>query len=160
MSDKTVKANPDYTNSAEKLTQAPEVKALLEKWEARLQEGGVALKEWMKIQEEHPLYKKWQDILFGGTALNLELRAAIDKHGGYQDVEKGEYALKMISYSTIYLIPKIKEHIKDFADKIIIEAVNEKALKGLVKGELVTKEQLALCSEKVKKASTYVIKVI
>ena len=160
MSDKTVKANPDYTNSAEKLTQSPEVKALLGTLSAANQAVTRFGKEWDEIAEAHPVYAAYKDAINIASDATKVLKASIDTYGGYQDILIGRYALKMISYSTTYLIPKIKEHIKDFADKIIIEAVNEKALKGLVKGELVTKEQLALCSEKKRKAAPYVIKVM
>lgn len=150
--------NPDYTASAVKLTNAPEVKALLDEWQAAKQLADEAQEQ---MQAE---LLKLPSVINFNTANDTvaEARATLEKtiieFGGFQDIEQGLYALQQVRKLTTYDADKIRKNISKYAD-VILSGVDTVKLKGLVKGGLVTPEQVAKCSE-VKESHRFVIDAV
>jgi hypothetical protein len=149
------KANPDYAASAVSLCNPPELLTEL----AILSDLQKALEA---KQAELATYK------IAGEIANLEnlinesnkcIRELIEEQGGYQDIEKGFYALQQRRKSFIYSTDLVKANLTKFASAIIEERVNDKALEGLLKGGLITNEQLASCVGETKETLAFIVRV-
>jgi len=147
--------NPDYSESAVKLVNPPEVKGLFDEWLAAKQLADEAQATLEKEIEALPSAVTKNVTLSTAITARATLEQAIVEFGGYQDVEQGLYALQQIRKLTTYDPVKIRKHIPDFADKILVQ-VDASRLKGLLKGGLVTQEQMDKCSE-VKESKRFVI---
>ena len=88
------------------------------------------------------------------------LRKAVEEHGSYQDVEAGEYALKQKCESTAYNAAAFETAFPQFAPAIVVMSIDETKLKGLIKGGLITEDDLslALVTIKTELAPAFIIK--
>ena len=131
-------ANRDYSKSAENLCNPKELSDKL----AAYHEAQSIRERVMVRLEQTP---DWQALRAQDKALTIieqDIRDAIDKSGGYQDLEKGHYALKYRRVSKSYKAEQFKAGFPKFAPAVIVESINVKALEGLLKGGLITEEQL------------------
>ena len=149
--------NPDYSASAVKLTNPPEVMDLLTKYH-RL--GNEIEKAQLEIDDCVPrdLLDKRKAIQNELSETDKSLRQAIDEFGSYQNLDYGEYALKQKRESITYKAELARQYLESKAlNMVLVESVNTKALDGLVKGGIVTLEQAKQCGE-VKETFAYIIK--
>lgn len=158
MNEKIKPKNPDYTASAVKLTNSPEVKGLFHEWLTAKDLANEAKEAFDKVTAELPEFDKAEQAiaLLKETIQNLE--AAIKEFGSYQDIEQGLYALRQKRQQISYDPQMVKEHIPDYADKILSQ-VDTTVLRGLITGKLVTKEQADKCAI-VKESVRFVIEAV
>ena len=153
----SVRMNPDYTASAVNLVNPPPVISGLKLMKDIM--ADIAMLE-AKIADCVPVELKGALIVaqanLDGVIKNI--KANIDAYGSYQDTEKGEYALKQRKESITYKPELVIETLESkLASLIIVNAVDTKALDGLVKGKLVSPEQARQCGE-IKETYAYIIK--
>lgn len=138
---KSTRKNTDYSASAVNLCNPPELQELL----ARLYEAqGNANEIKDRIDAAIPpeLLKASEQVRDTISALNTEIRAVIEKYGSYQDVINGAYAIKQRKVSRTYNAQPFETNYPQFAPAVIIKAVDTTKLNGLIKGGLLTEEQL------------------
>ncbi len=138
---KSTKRNTDYSASVVNLCNPAKLAELL----AHLYEAqGNAndIKDRIDATIPPELLKASAQIQDTISALNAEIRAAIEKYGSYQDVINGAYALKQRRVSKTYNAQPFETNYPQFAPAVIIKAVDTTKLNGLVKGGLLTEEQL------------------
>ncbi len=70
------------------------------------------------------------------------LRTIMDEQGSYQDVEAGMYAVKQRKVSISYDPQVFRAQYPDYAPAVIKETVDTTKLNGLIKGGLLTPEDL------------------
>lgn len=129
---------PDYTNSAENLCNPEEVKALLTRHFGL--KGSIA--EMEKELEADPAYRNLVNSQAQLLELEKEIKKAIETYGSYQDIEGGHYAVKYRRLKKGYHVEPFKKQYPQFIPAVVEEAINVKALEGLVKGNLITEEHL------------------
>ncbi len=153
------RANPDYTASAVKLTNPQSVNDLL----FRLMIVETALNatrlQMDQVLQEHAIV----ETALNATRLQAEeavakltwlVRTTIDSDGSYQDAEKGIYGVKQRKVSKEYDAQTFEARYPQFAPAVIIKAVNTAALNGLVKGGLLSEDELRLPSASAGKVIT------
>jgi hypothetical protein len=138
------KKNPTY--QAINQTNAPEVKEALnalylyEKELADIQDKiKAALPELIAERD------RWRDAVSCKTA---EIKELIQEHGSYQDAEAGEYALVYERKTPQYDAQAFKARYPQYVPAVIVEAVNAEALKGLIKGGLLSQPELEIHDER------------
>lgn len=131
---------PDYSASAEKLCNPPEVKTLLDK---------LHTEECFKAALEAELKEHCASIIEGiaksGLAiadLTKQIKEAVVAHGSYQSIETGEYAVMYRRMSKSFHVEPFKRLYEKYAPACIEEQINVKALEGLIKGQLLNPETL------------------
>ena len=153
----TEKRNPDYSGSAVLLTNPPQVMELLaqyhgeqkvlsmlrEKADASVPQG---------IKDGIALHTKMM------TDIDKAIHQAIDEFGSYQDIDKGEYALKQKRESIIYKPELVRQYAPSkVASFVLVESVDSKALDALVKAGQLTPVEARQCGE-VKESFAYIIR--
>ena len=138
-------SNPDYTMSAVSIKNPPEVKGLLDEWLAakKIADEAEAVLEAKLAKLPQAIKANEADARLDEARQNLEL--AIKELGGYQDVEQGLYALEQVRKTITYNPDKVKVEIPTYADKILGQ-VDVNVLKGLLRGKLITQEQVDACA--------------
>jgi len=137
MAETRVKKNPDYTNSAVNLCNPPQVKALLDKLHKAQAE--------LSYQKSTIPFAIRSAIEGAEKTINdttAAIKGAIEQFGSYQDVEAGIYGVYNRRATKVYDALNFKTKYPDFAPAVIVESVNVDALKGLIKGGLVSEEDL------------------
>ena len=140
------KKNPDYTNSAIDLCNSAVVIELYGQWKEandKYKELNMVLAEqnqvlMKSIEEQRGLIGEFQ----------VKLMEAIEQYGSYQDVDAGEYAVKQARTSEVYIPERVRKNIPQYAEAVIEEIVNKEKVGGLLKGGLITQEQVDAISEK------------
>ena len=137
------KEAPDYTASGVNLCNPPEVKELANRLSA-------ARGELTKIQAEvEALVPESLDACLRAAAavvdvLTNDIRAAVQEHGGYQDVDSETYALfqtrKTAEYSIVPFLGMKK--YEQFVPLVVKNTIDPDALKGQIRGKLLTTEEL------------------
>jgi len=137
---KKLKNAPDYTNSAENLCNPAEVMDLLAKLHAE---------ETTKATLEGKVKKQCAELVDSIarsgeviTQIIEQIRGAVDAYGSYQDIETGEYAVKYRRITKTYHVEPFKERFPKYVNAVVEEAINIKALEGLVKGGLIKEDEL------------------
>jgi len=130
----------DYSKSAENLVNPSEVKELLNQ---------LHQKEKDKEEFEVELKEQCADLVLSIadtgqaiTELQKQIKEAVEQFGSYQDLEAGDYAVKYRRVSKSYDAEEFAQFFDKFAPAVIIQTVNEKALEGLIKGGLITEQEL------------------
>lgn len=139
-----IKANPDYTASAVRLTNPATVAGLLGKLqfvERTLNEIEGKITDTLKLYGADLLMAR-QAASDKSVALIAELKAAIEQDGSYQDTERGAYGVKQRKATKEYHAEAFENRYPLLAPAVIIKAVNVQALNGLLKGGLVTEDGL------------------
>jgi hypothetical protein len=133
--------NTDYSQSALMLTNPPAVEVALMELLTKQQ-----VLDDLKAQAAALIPQELTDrIAQAATAVaekNAEVRQAIDNFGSYQNLTTGWYALKQVKVKREYLAEPFIENFPKFAPAVIEQTVNVKALDGLVKGHLITEDDL------------------
>ena len=150
--------NTDYSASAVKMVNPPETHTLLGELK-NLKADLLVLNEQVdalipqELRDRIEICQKWI------IEKEVDIRLAVDMFGSYQDLDKGWYAVKQRKVSKSYDAQKFKSIYPSFTPVVIIEAVNEKALSGLIKGGLLTEDELEV-HDIVKKSESfaYIIK--
>jgi len=132
----------DYSKTAIDLTNPNEVKNNLLDWQ-RARKVIEAHKTALNKSEE---YKALLAAEAEAKKSYDKLEESVRRAGSYQDIAEGHYALLQKVQSTTYSVAAIKKVIPDFASNIITEAVNEKALLGLLRGGLIAQGQVDECA--------------
>lgn len=136
------KKAPDYTNSAENLVNPPEVKELLDN--LHLQQKVLAgLEDELKGKNKE-LYEAVEESTKHIADLQANIRAAVEVSGSYQNIEAGDYAVRYRRMSKSYDVAAFKRNYPDYVPAVVTEALNVKALEGLIRGKLLTEEALKL----------------
>ena len=159
MAEIKTKKNTDYSASAVNLCNPPEVKELLE----RLQVKQVSLQAITeKIEACVPA-----ELREGASSLNNDigelkmlLQQCVDRQGSYQDIERGEYAVKQRRVSKNYNVEPFEKTYPQFAPAVIVKAIDTSKLNGLIKGGLLDEARLEADGVLVCTSSfAYIIKV-
>lgn len=136
-----IKANPDYSKSALNLTNRPEVEGFLQE----LKQAQVELSEAQRraeaaIPEE---LRAFVACCQGGVEwLTKLIQERVTALGGYQDVEKGQYALQQVRQSWEWKPEALRREYPKFAALLIEEVVNTKAAEAQVKAGLLDEQKL------------------
>lgn len=128
----------DYSASAENLCNPVEVEQKLQELhiaqeQAKLFEG--ALKENENYQE----MKRYEQQV---TDITAQVKDMVDALGSYQDIETGSYAVKYRRVTKSYRAEPFIENYPKYAPAVIENSVNVKALEGILKGGLLSIEDL------------------
>jgi len=137
------KKNPDYTESAENLVNPIQVKDLLDQ---------LHLEEQTKADLELQLREQSTELVDGIAKMGAviantqkQIKEAIETYGSFQDQNQGFYAVKYRRVSISYDATNFIEFFPNFVPVVIKSAVNEAALEGLIKGNLIKIEELKNC---------------
>jgi hypothetical protein len=157
--------NTDYSASAVKLVNPPQIKEWLEGQNNRMIDLA-NLQE--KIDACIPVELKAElECLQKEVAAEVEaIKGWIDQEGSYQDLNLGWYAVKQREVSKTYNAEPFEVRYPEYSRAVIIKAVDVTKLTGLIKGGLINEEDLkkespggypAVITEK--EAFSYIIKV-
>ena len=146
----------DYTNSAINLTNSPEVSLLLSAWR-EAQAITVARQAALDATAESKAVAKAAEA---EQIAHDAVREAVTLHGGYQDIDKGLYALLQRRTSVTYDPKSARKAIPMFADAVIVEAVDSKAIHGLLKGGLITEAQVGQFEVRKDLTSAFIVGVV
>jgi hypothetical protein len=127
--------NPDYKESAY-ITNIPEVGLML-KARRELVEDMNALNE---IISDTPEVKRLMKLRKELDDTDADIKKTVEKVGGYQDTNTGDYALKQKRVSVSYDVAKTKQILVNFAQAVVEETVNAKKVEGLLKGGLIDQQ--------------------
>lgn len=130
------KTGKDFSNSAD-IKNPKEVKLLLDE----LHTEQASLEE---MQGKIPI-KLTEAISKQKDAISLilqKVKETIIEHGSYQDIETGSYGVRYGRKIKSYHTEPFKERFPKLIDAVIEEAVNVKALEGLLKGGLIQQDEL------------------
>jgi hypothetical protein len=132
------KRNPDYSASAERLTQSPFIKALLDDM-LRQQADADRLKSLLNAYAEWAELQQINDTI---AAIRRKIEESLPEHGGYQDVENGHYALRQRAVTVTYLPGKVHDVLPpQLQAAVIVESVDKGTVEALVKAGRITPEQ-------------------
>jgi len=132
------KKRADYSNSAESLINPPEIgEKLKELYQAQ---QDVKLQE--ELLREIATYQHLKTSEQKVADLTAQIKDMIDAQGSYQDLEQGYYAVKYRRVSKAYEAEPFIKAYPQFVPAVIINSVNTQALQGLIKGGLITEEDL------------------
>lgn len=140
MTESKPRKNNDYTASAVNLTNHEVYKGMFENLR-HWQENKGKLESELKTKNAE-LYSLLDNCDKEINIVMSDIRLSIDQYGSYQDLERGDYAIKQSTISKSYDAQAFKDNYIKLAPAVIVETVNEKALLGLIKGGLLTEKDL------------------
>jgi len=131
----------DFTESAVNLTNSEQVKAQLEQLSAE--------RDYLqKLQDEFSqLNPELHDKIIAMSEKVAEreqiVRETVEEFGSYQSLEDERYAVKYARKTAVYgNLPSFKKNFPKFVELCVKETLDISALKGQIKGKLITEEQL------------------
>lgn len=137
------KKNPDFTESVEKLCNPIQVKDLLDQ---------LHLEEKTKADLEIQLREQSAELVDGIAKMGVviadtqkQIKEAIEQFGSYQNVETGEYGVKVRRISKSYDAKEFADFFPNYTPAVVIQTINVKALEGLIKGGLIKEDELRNC---------------
>lgn len=133
----------DYTESAVNLCNPSEVKELLDFLRDKQKDRETNLEELSELTGYNAIAEKIKlcDEVIGRC--QAQLREAIEEHGSYQDIENERYGVKYTRKTAVYgNLASFKKNFPKFVELCIKETIDVDALKGQVKGKLITSEEL------------------
>ncbi len=130
----------DFTESAVKLCNPEPVKVLLEKL-STAQSLVNSLSEELDAKNG-PLVKKITKQNETIASLQLSIREAVEEHGSYQDLDGERYAIKYARKTEGYNLEPFKTQFPKFVELCVKETLDVRALKGQIKGKLITEQEL------------------
>ncbi|GAH85494.1 unnamed protein product [marine sediment metagenome] len=131
------KKAPDYTNSAENLVNPPEVKKLLDMLHLK-QETIDRLRTKIPVQLQNNIAEAEESI----QRAKRQLMDAVEEYGSFQDIENNEYAVRYRRMSKSYNVEPFKQFYPKYVSAVVEETINVKALEGLIKGGLISEDNL------------------
>ena len=135
--------NTDYSASAVKMVNPPETHTLLGELK-NLKADLLVLNEQVdalipqELRDRIEICQKWI------IEKEVDIRLAVDMFGSYQDLDKGWYAVKQRKVSKSYNAEKFEAIYPQYSPAVIIKAVDTTKLNGLIKGGLITNDELIL----------------
>jgi len=136
--------HPDYTASAESITQSPFIKHLLDDLHARENEAAGL----QAVLAAYPEYNAMQVATEKAAAIRKQISDALPEHGGYQDIEHGVYALRQKAVSVTYPLEKVKAALPpEIAAKVVVESVDKAKVETLIHDRIITGAQVDAISE-------------
>lgn len=131
----------DYTKSGVNLCNPPEVKELIESYAQAVAASTKA---------DDVVSKCIPDDIYDAQLACQEtvdlarnaLKIAVEEHGGYQDVDTETYALFLTRRTAQYHAKPFMERYEQAVPMVIESAINVTALKGLVKGGMLSEDDL------------------
>ncbi len=137
----TTRKNTDYSASAVNLTNPPDViRALGDLLTVQAKLTDVTTRIALTVPKE--LSDEANALTSEIADRKKKLETLIDQWGGYQDLETGHYALKQRKVSKSYNAEKFEPVWPQYSQAVIIKAIDEAKLKGLIKGGLITEDEL------------------
>jgi len=131
------KKKPDYSASAEKLCNPPEVgKKIAELHKAQ---NTLEILEGQRPAKLEYTVEVTQKRIADITA---QVKSMVDAQGSYQDIESGEYAVKYRRMIKGYHIEPFKQAFPKYVSAVIEETINVKVLEGLFKGKVLFEGEL------------------
>ncbi len=131
----------DYSKSAVKLCNPPEVRDALALYLIKQKE----LEE-LNIQIEalipQELKTKKGELEEFVSKKRADVQTQVDVLGSFQDLEHSHYAIKQRKISKSYDADNFKRYFPSFSPAVIIETIDKSKLEGLVKGNLISEEEL------------------
>jgi len=130
----------NFEASAVNLCNPEPVKALLEKLsKAQASQG--------KLQDELKasnvvLVEKLEKHTKVVADLQVKIREAVEAHGSYQDLEGERYAVKYARKTEGYSLEPFKSQFPKFVGLCVKETLDVQAIKGQIKGKLITIKEL------------------
>ena len=153
----TEKKFPDYSASAVNLTNPQVLEVAMAAYRYEL-----AKMADIEVQIKAAIPQALSDILDQQGRVLADMSKAIhgliDQFGSYQNIELGIYAVKQRRESTSYTVEGCRKAIPQFAPAVIEEYVNDKKVEGLLKGGLITKEDVAYFAVKTPLVPAYIIR--
>ncbi len=147
MTEPKAKKNMDYSASAVNLTNHESFKGMF-----------VYLRKWQenKTRLESELKEKNTELFDSIARCDKEIansindiRLTIDERGSYQDLEKGDYAVKQRVVAVSYSPEKCHEFLSpSLVAAVIVESVDKGTVEALVKAGRITDEQQEAISKK------------
>ncbi len=131
----------NFEASAVNLCNPEPVKVLLEKLSA---EESIlkTLKDELNAKDAE-LTQKITEQAIKVNEVGVSIKAAVEEHGSYQDTETERYAVKYARKTAVYdNLPSFKKNFPKFVELCIKEVLDVNALKGQVKGKLITEKEL------------------
>jgi hypothetical protein len=131
MAEIKIKANPDFTASAENLNNAEPTVIAYAKW---LESKNMLERANLEIEGKIPteLITARDAAQKAVDASYKNLQDTVKTSGGMQDVEAGRYALQQRRISKTYAVEPFKMYFGEFTPAVLIEALDIKALEDLV----------------------------
>ena len=129
----------DFSESAKNLCNPPEVKVLLEKLSTEQHELDVL--KW-ELESNTELVEKIATQSGKVADLQVAIRETVEEHGSYQDLEAERYAVKYARKTEWYNLEPFKTQFPKFVGLCIRETIDVTALKGQIKGKLITIKEL------------------
>ena len=130
----------NFEASAVNLCNPPEVKALLEKLSTKTKEHHDLNDEIMRANVE--LVEKTAGLADEIADLRTKIKEAIEEHGSYQSLEDERYGVQYARRSEVYNLDPFKTQFPKFVGLCIRESIDVTALKGQIKGKLITVKEL------------------
>ena len=127
----------DFSESAVNLVNPVAVKALLEK----LSKSQLALEK-LEGQRDAELEMKIGKVNKVVFDIQAKIRVAVEEQGSYQDVENERYAVKYARKTEGYNLEPFKTQFPKFVELCVRETIDVQALKGQIKGKLITVKEL------------------
>ena len=143
MTETKKKEAADYSESAVSLTNPPEVRGALD-YVLRCRAGLNRVEDEIAALVPDDLANKEIDWRHELSAAEAALKVEVETHGGYQDRGSQTYALMQKKRTPIYNVGPFKAlaQYAKFVPLVVKEAIDPDALKGQIKGKLLTKEEL------------------
>jgi predicted transcriptional regulator len=137
------KKNNDYSASAVNLNNNITVKELLDSLHT-YQRNEAEIQQQVKASIPKELLDQVTAIQDRIKTITDDLKKAVDELGSFQDVEKGEYAVKMRVCHVDYDAEAFEKHYPGYAPAVIDiqKTINKVSLKGLIKAEKITEDAL------------------
>ena len=129
----------DFTESAVNLVNPPEVGEKLK--ELHQAQEDVKLQE--QMLSEIATYQYLKEAEQKVADITAQIKDMVDKLGSWQSLEEESYAVKYARKTAVYdNLPSFKKNFPKFVELCVKETLDVDALKGQVKGKLITEEQL------------------
>ena len=152
-----MKKNPDYSESAINLRNPPDMLPYLNNLHSFYTSLDNIL---LEIENLIPteLKEKQEQLETDIRDTIKNIKTLIEEQGSYQNIEKGLYALKRSKKNTVYLPELVRQHTSaQIASSVIIESVDVKVMKEIIKTGQLNKETAKRCQE-IKESFIYTIK--
>ena len=133
--------NIDYSASAVKMVNPPEIKVLLGELQ-KLKADMLILNEQAEKLIPQDLKDRMSICSKYISEKEAGVKLAIDIFGSYQDLEQGQYAVKQRKVSKSYNAEKFEAIYPQYSPAVIIKAVDTTKLNGLLKGGLINDWEL------------------
>lgn len=129
------KKNLDYSASAVNLVNPPSVGALLRQLQSQ-QDNLAILRQQAESYIPPQIKASIAAVELDVDLCRTSIQTAVEEHGSFQDLEAGLYGIKQRRVTVSYDPAEFKRRYPQFGPAVIIEAVDDGKLKGLIKGGL------------------------